>query len=163
MDTDNLQKWALIAEIFGGLAIVVSLIFVGIQVNQSSIATDQNTKALEGDAYQNLISQITTMNMAIIQDSEFADIYNRMLSGEDPKNATEDRRVNVFITMNVRHGDIAYRQYSNGFIDEDSLNSVLAPVIIFIKNMSPGKSRWEAMRSVLSPDYVEYVNKKLKD
>jgi len=103
------------------------------------------------------------MNMAIIQDPEFADIYYRMISGEAPQNLIEAVRVRTFITMNARHGDIAYRQYTNGFIDEDSLNSILAPLVIFLQFMKPGKPRWEEMRPILNSDYVQYVDNMLEN
>ncbi len=34
----NLQDWAYIAEIVGGIAVIVSLIYVGLQVNDSACA-----------------------------------------------------------------------------------------------------------------------------
>ena len=36
MDNKSLQNWALVAEIIGGIAVVLSLIFVGLQIQQSS-------------------------------------------------------------------------------------------------------------------------------
>ena len=41
---EKLQEYALIAEIISAIAIVLSLIFVGLQVRQGSEATDANTR-----------------------------------------------------------------------------------------------------------------------
>ena len=55
----KLERWALIAEIVGGVAIVLSLIFVGLQVRQSAEQTALNTDAIRADAIQSLVGQIS--------------------------------------------------------------------------------------------------------
>jgi hypothetical protein len=159
MNSENLKKWALVAEIISGVAIVISLVFVGLQINQSTNETTQNTKALEANAYQDLISQISSMNMLIIQDPEFADIYSRMLNKESPKDAIERQRVISFITLNIRYGDMAYRQYQNGLIDEDSLDSILTPLIVFLLRMEPAEARWNQLKNALNSDYIQHVER----
>jgi hypothetical protein len=62
----NLQKWALIAEILGAVAVVASLGFVGYQLQQSNEQTALNTRALELAAYQQLIERISEFNLATI-------------------------------------------------------------------------------------------------
>jgi len=162
MNNENLQKWALIAEIIGGAAIVISLAFVGWQINQGSNETAQNTKALETNAYQELISQISSMNMLIIQDAEFADIFNRMMNGEQPKNGIERERVYAFVSLNIRHGDMAYKQYQNGLIDENSLNSILSPLIAFLLQMEAAGPRWNILKNILNSEYVQHVDKRIE-
>ena len=157
MGTDNLQRWALIAEIVGGIAVVLSLIFVGLEIRQSSEETLQNTRALEVSAYQDLISQISTMNMLIIEDPSFAELYDRMIQGENPQNATERRRIDAFFILTARHGDMAFRQYRNGLIDQDSLNSVLTPTITFLRLMKPAQDRWQRLKLDLDAEYVAYM------
>ena len=162
MNNENLQRWALVAEIVGGIAVVLSLIFVGLQIKQSSEETALNTRALQATAYQNLIAQIESMNTLIIQDSEFADLYNRMLNRESPTNRVERQRIVTFITLSIRHGDLAFKQYQNELIDKESLDSVLTPLIVFLQLMEPAKPRWEQLRPALNRDYVSYVDKQVK-
>lgn len=162
MNNENLQRWALIAEIIGGIAVVLSLIFVGFQIQQSSEETAMNTRALEATAYQNLIAQIESMNTLIIQDPEFADLYNRMLNRESPSNNVERQRIVTFITLSIRHGDMAFKQYQKELIDKESLDSVLTPLIVFLQVMEPAKPRWEQLSSALNTDYVKYVNEQIK-
>ena len=162
MGTDNLQRWALIAEIVGGIAVVLSLIFVGLEIRQSSEETLQNTRALEVSAYQDLISQISTMNMLIIEDPSFAELYDRMIQGENPQNATERRRIDAFFILTARHGDMAFRQYENGLIDERSLNSVLTPLVVFVIQMQEGLPSWYQLENALNPAYVDYVNRRIE-
>jgi hypothetical protein len=162
MKNENLQTWALVSEVIGGIAVVLSLIFVGFQIQQSSEETAMNTRALEATAYQNLIAQIESMNTLIIQDPEFADLYNRMLNRESPTNSVERQRIVTFITLSIRHGDLAFKQYQNELIDKESLDSVLTPLVAFLELMEPAKPRWEQLRPVLNAGYVNYVDKKIE-
>jgi hypothetical protein len=53
----KLEKWALVAEIVSAIAIVLSLIFVGLQVRQGASATALNTRAIEVAAYKTSLSR----------------------------------------------------------------------------------------------------------
>lgn len=158
MKNRDLKRLAMIAEIIGGIAVVLSLIFVGLQIRQSSQETALNTRVLEAAAYQDLISQLESMTILIISDPVFADIYNRMLNGESPANDVENQRIVSFITLNIRHGDMAFRQYQKGLIDKDSLDSVLTPLITFLNIMEPGQPRWDRLKPILDSGYVLYVD-----
>ncbi|MFK7865484.1 MAG: hypothetical protein AB8B95_14810 [Pseudohongiellaceae bacterium] len=162
MNNENLQRWALVAEITSGIAVVLSLIFVGFQIQQSSEETAMNTRALEATTYQNLIAQIESMNTLIIQDPEFADLYSRMLNRESPNNSIERQRIVTFITLSIRHGDMAFKQYQNKLIDQQSLDSVLTPLIVFLQTMEPAKPRWEQLKPALNTDYVSYVDELMR-
>lgn len=154
---DKLQEYALIAEIISAFAVVASLIFVGLEIRQSSEETLQNTRALEINAYQDLISQISSMNKLVIEDPTFAELYDRVIQGEIPQNGTEKRRIDAYFILSARHGDMAYRQYRAGLIDQASLNSALTPTIVFLREMIPAQERWEILRLDLDPDYVAYL------
>jgi hypothetical protein len=52
MRKERLQEYALIAEIIGAIAIVVSLVFVGRQIQQSADETALNTKAIQASIRQ---------------------------------------------------------------------------------------------------------------
>ena len=71
---EKLQEYALIAEIIGGIAIVCSLIFVGVQIRQNSEVSEIN-------AYQELTSQITLINTLRVQNADFANLYWRFEHG----------------------------------------------------------------------------------
>jgi len=79
---EKLHEHALIAEIVGGIAIVCSLQFVGVQIRQNSEISEIN-------AYQDLISQITLMNSLRVQDAQFAGLFWRFDHGEQPRSDAE--------------------------------------------------------------------------
>ena len=146
---EKLQEYALIAEIVGGVAIVLSLIFVGMQIRQNSEVSEVN-------AYQELVSQLTVMNTLRVQDAEFADLFWRFDHGQQPQNDVERARLEAFLYMVFRHGDLAYRQYEKALIDRDGLISVLAPTRTFL-NTELGQEVWEILSPSLQSDYVAFV------
>ena len=56
------------AEIASAAAVVISLIFVGLEVRESARQTELNTQSLQLSAYQDLIGQIGTINVLNIQN-----------------------------------------------------------------------------------------------
>ena len=70
----KLEKYALIAEIVGGLAVIFGLIFVGLQLRQNTIAQRVTaTQTLVVD-YANAVDFLT-------KDEQFACIYVRGSNG----------------------------------------------------------------------------------
>jgi hypothetical protein len=147
---EKLQEYALIAEIIGGVAIVCSLLFVGVQIRQNSEVSEIN-------AYQDLIAQISQMNAVRVENSAFSDLFWRFDHGEQPKEGAERAQIEAFLYMVFRHGDLAYRQYDKGMIDRASLISVLAPTRTFL-NTEVGRETWGLLSRSLQPSYVAFID-----
>jgi hypothetical protein len=70
----SIQEWGAIGEMVSGIAIIVSLIYVGVQLRQST----QATRVITNQAF--LQSHGRTIN-PITRDSDFRDIFWRGLAG----------------------------------------------------------------------------------
>jgi len=71
---EKLQEYALVAEIIGGVAIVISLVFVGVQVSQTAEETATNTTAIRASAYQELTTQILNINNLRAENPDIAEL-----------------------------------------------------------------------------------------
>lgn len=60
---EKLQEYVLIAEIIGGMAIVGSKIFVGLQVRQTAHETALNTRQMQPAVFQDLQNKIIELNI----------------------------------------------------------------------------------------------------
>lgn len=130
---EKLQEYALIAEIVSALAVVAGLIFVGLEINQSTDQNVLNTRAMEADGYQNLIGQIIEINNLAINNSELNEIVMKGNSGE----LTDPYELNRFSTWRInilRHADMACYQYQLGVLDEKRLAASMA---IFMATVYP--------------------------
>ncbi len=152
----NLQKWALIGEISGAIAVVVSLGFVGYQLQQSNEQAAVSTRALERAAYQQLIEGISELNLATIQSPELRDAREKLSSGAE-LTTDEASVLNAFLYLAYRNGDLAYLQYQQGIIDEQRLLSGLGLLINYL-HIPLVQAHWEAAQEGFVDSYRDYIN-----
>lgn len=122
---ERLQEYALIAEIISAIAVVAGLIFVGLEISQSTEQSALNTRALETAAYQDLISQILTINNQYDSDPYLVDLSVRGYRGE----LTDPTEINMYWSYAVtlaRHSDMACFQFQQGILSEARLASAMA-------------------------------------
>lgn len=152
MKDGQLQKWALLAEIFGGLAVVLSLVFVGLEVRQ-------NSRALEVSAYQELIGQINDFHLAAVTDKESSDLADRILRNEISTEEPLGQRVVSFLQYTTRLADMAFLQFEMGLITEEQLSSVLAPLRMVLRT-DVGRKNWRG-NSNQRTDFVSYIENQM--
>ena len=70
----SIQDWAAIGEMVGAIAVVVSLIYVGVQLRQNTLAT----RVITSQAFVQIHHAAIT---PIVQEPAFRDIYWRGLAG----------------------------------------------------------------------------------
>jgi len=73
MEKRNLAEWAAVSEIIGTLGVVISLLFVGFNINQ-------NTRVMQA-ANDNLLYEMQDAILnSVVESSDFASIYQRHLN-----------------------------------------------------------------------------------
>jgi hypothetical protein len=154
---DKLQKYALIAEIIGGIAIVASLVFVGVGIRQSADETALNTRAVEINGYVDLIAQISTLNTLLVDNPEFAERNLAILQGGSLESSSESAQLRAFMMLAFRHGELAFKLYQEQLIDEEELISFLSRIRNY-RNTEIGSNHWDFGSAFLNPEYVAYIN-----
>jgi len=98
-------------QIAAGLAVVASLIFVGVQIQL-------NTRATQLAAVQAVQSAIGRTEELIIQDQTFAEILKHGLTANPGDLPDTDRiRLNVFYRHTLRTYQSAYYQFTKGALE----------------------------------------------
>ncbi len=152
----KLQKWALIAEILGAVAVIVSLGFVGYQLQQSNEQAALNTRALELAAYQQLIVGISEFNLTTIQSSDLR-VVREKLESEAELNTDEASILSAFLYLAYRNGDLAYLQYQQQMIDEERLRSGLGLLINYLE-LPVVQAHWKGAQEGFVETYRDYIN-----
>lgn len=70
----DLKKWALIAEVLGGLGIIVSIIYLGVEVSRNSANTEVTNHLA-------IVDQIRDLRTPVVESKEYADIRLRADTG----------------------------------------------------------------------------------
>jgi hypothetical protein len=90
----SLEHIAAVAQIAGSAGVVLSLVFVGLQIRQ-------NTAALYRNEHNSTMSQWTVIRMAITQNREIAEFMTTGLSGESVLDAADQLRLEHFLGENM--------------------------------------------------------------
>ena len=151
----NLSHMASIAEIIGAFAVVISLIYVGMQVNDSATAVRSASANDANVALQNWYLQIGS-------DEQTSGLFYEGLTSKEPlPNKKEFQFLMMF------HGAFLAMQNSyllaeEGTIDID-LREALTSVLLGVKD-TPGMRRyWQQRKSTLHSDFADYVDELLEE
>ena len=107
----RLEKWALIAEIAGGIAVVISLLYVGVGVRQ-------NTEAILSANHQNLVAMDMNKN-AWLRDPGFAALYELGLQDIDALSPAQMLQFRTFVADKLNVWEYAFISHENGLMEED--------------------------------------------
>ena len=146
----RLSEFASIAEIIGAFAVVISLIYVGVQVSDSTGAVRSASANDANVAVQSWYQEIGS-------DQQTSELFYNALTSEEPLSNQEE-----FQFLMMYHGVFLALQTSfllaeEGTIDVE-LREGLTSVILGVKDL-PGTQRyWRQRRSYLHPRYAEYVD-----
>lgn len=137
----------------GIVAIIASLIFVGIETRNSTAQTELNTRAVEIAAYQQLMANITAANAQSVTSEDAAGVIAAMREWSDSD--VYSWRIASAFYQQFRHGDIAYFMYQRGVIDEDRLLSALRPLPL---RKQKGREFWANSKVSFVPAYQVYID-----
>ncbi|MFK7831443.1 MAG: hypothetical protein AB8B57_16840 [Congregibacter sp.] len=107
----NLAGWANVAEIFASVVLVLTLIYVGLEL-------DRNTKATQSGSWQGIIDKMNDLDTVEAADSEFS---NLIMRGELAPHSLSEQEMWRFARMaQARLGQLefAYLALNEGTIGE---------------------------------------------
>jgi hypothetical protein len=108
----KLSEWASVAEITSALAVVVSLVYVGIQINQ-------NTAAVKASTHQAMIDYGREQSEILVTDTTLAALVAK---GEgDPSSLTPHERGQFyeFTTWRMAMWELSFLNYEIGLVDDE--------------------------------------------
>ena len=100
-----LQEYALIAEIISGIAIIISLIFVGIQIKR-------NTKATQASTFQNIADLDINLLLNFGNSKELAQLISTFRENPDALTQEEQNQGFYLFGAEVRHVENLFLQLS---------------------------------------------------
>lgn len=107
----DLMHWASLAEIIGSIAIVGSLVYVGVQVSQ-------NSRAVRSATHQSQIEYMRETSSAVVNDAEVAAL---VIKGErDPASLSEvdHRRFTEYAMLQLSFFESSHLNHQDGLLDD---------------------------------------------
>lgn len=148
----KLEKLALVAEIVGAVAVVVSVLYVGLEVRQ-------NSATLQAASFQAVSDSLTEFTASVGRDPELTRIYTTGLrEGRHGLTDSEWSQFNLLMVAMVRRLENAYFQSHQGFIPAEQWDG-LSKAYDFIV-LSPGGREWLSdpeTRDLYADSFIEFI------
>ena len=145
----TLNEYALIAEIIGAIAVVISLIYVGLSVNQ-------NTNAILVANHQALVALDQDTN-GWLRDPEFAEIFEHAANDISQLSPAQARQYFTFIADKFNAWEFAFITYESGMM-EDNIWKGWDRYYRSLIDDKPNLGYWETGKSGYSPAFISYVD-----
>ncbi len=146
----KLEKWALIAEIVGGFAVVISLLFVGYEVRQSSRS---QTQAMT----QELVNTYTDRLTLLAEHEDLRCIYSAGIRDFNSLKGADAIAFSSYWLALWRHREDMYLHFRNGTLAPETwsgFEGTNREVVLY-----PGFQQWYAFRrDWFSEPFQEYVD-----
>ena len=142
----TLEDAAYIAEIVGVIVIVVTLIYLSMQIRQGA-------ELLRSDSRQGQVANDQDGVYKFVEHPELAKIFSQ---AETPSFA-EKVKLNFWIIGQMRAREHEWLQYRSGALDEETWLSY-RDVIFFLLGTHRARALWELCSSFFNPDFVEVVS-----
>ena len=144
------MKTSRLAEIFGTISVVLSLIFVGVEINQ-------NTNFSRNQAYLDFSESLKDLTLQIATDDVLPSLVARTAEGETLNDfSLEDQvRLNSMQIATVRVWESLFRSWQSGLLPEETITNTNIGGGILLNN-DYFREFWEEVKLQLTPDFVQF-------
>jgi hypothetical protein len=142
------KEWNEIAELVGIAAIVVSLVFVGYELRQS-------TAIARSDAYSNFSTQFFDLASSAALDERMSGLISQVNQGALPGDFRPEDQVSIrmYQAAAVRVWEGLFRSVKAGVLPEEALESAASGILI---NNNFFRSNWASTKQLYTSDFIAY-------
>ncbi len=146
----SLEDLGSIGEFLGGLAVLVSLVYLALQIRQ-------NTTSVRAAASASVAESLSRVTEILSVEPELGRIWTQGLADYDSLDSDARARfTNIFLTY-MRRLENAFYQQSRGFLDPDHWQTTERRTTSIMSR--PGATRWwSESKSRFSDRFVDFVD-----
>jgi hypothetical protein len=122
MTNDSLSKWTAAAEIIAAVGVILSLVFVGLQIEDGNRETRAATLQAAADSEMFMQSQLL----------RYADVWEKINSGQPLTEGTEKRTGILLYKMAMTEYENRLNQYEAGYVDQEKWETRIAGLRKFV-------------------------------
>ena len=150
MQNIALEQAYYLAQISAGIAVVLSLIYVGIQLKQ-------NTRAIRLTTMESVLQQFREHEALVCQSGEVADIFWRGHQDPSALNGPEVMRYHQLCNYYYKSFENANFQYRDGVLDEENWSS-LKQFFIDVGNLPGMRQYWNSRNHWYSTKFQAFMS-----
>ena len=138
-----------IAQVLAILGVIISLAFVGLEINQ-------NTSLARNQAYLEYGESLKDLTLEIATDDALPGLIARLVEGEMEEgfSAEDNVRIPLFQNATVRVWEGLYRSWSAGYLPQEAVANIGGGTLL--NNDYFRQKSWPAIKVHFSPDFVTF-------
>jgi hypothetical protein len=151
----SLQELGSIGEFVGGLAVLVSLVYLALQIRH-------NTASVRAATSASICESLSRFTELLSSQPELARVWYQGRVQYDSLNEEERHRLRMAVNTYLRRLENAFYQQTRGFVDPDHWQTTERQLVSFMSH--PGALRcWSERKSLFSDRFVEFVERHISD
>ena len=147
----TLEQYAYLAEIIGVIIVVVTLVYLSLQVRQGA-------NLMRSEARQALMNNTRGQVLAYLDN---VDLFDKMADEEKLSPADQMRFSSLWI-LNMRNREHEWFQYKDGILDEPTWLSY-REVIRLTLSSKRHRTWWNKMKGVFDSEFAKMVDQYIDD
>ena len=148
----SLEHWSSLAQIVASIGVVVSLIFVGLQVRQ-------NTGALQRNEHNSTMEQWTVVRMAIAKHRDIAELMTAGLHGESDLDAADQLRLEQMLQEQAWASFHIWDRTQRGVFPKGTFEATGGALLNSVLKTQRGEAWWRTAKHVgFVPGFVVDVD-----
>jgi hypothetical protein len=148
----SLEHLSYLAQVVGSVGVILSLVFVGLQVRQ-------NTAALQRNEHNSTMAQWTVIRMAIAENRDIAELMTAGLHGESAMDAADQLRLEQLLAEHVWAAFHIWDRTQRGVFAKGTFEVTAGPLLSGLLGTARGGAWWRgAKKAGFIPEYVADVD-----
>ena len=148
----SFEQISYLAQIVASIGVVVSLIFVGLQIKQ-------NTRALQRTEHNSTMEQWTVIRQAIAQNRDIAKLMTAGLRGETPLDAADQLRLEQMLQENAWASFHIWDRTQRGIFPKGTFEATTGALLSTLLKTPGGENWWRHAKHIgFHPGFVSDVD-----
>src|SRR5207253_3323812 len=135
----SFEQISYLAQIVASVGVVVSLIFVGLQIRQ-------NTGALQRNEHNSTMAQWTVIRMAIAKNRDIAELMTAGLHGHRPLDAADQLRMEQMLQENAWASFHIWERTQRGIFPKGTFELSCGEYLCGLLGTSAGAAWWRTAK-----------------
>ena len=150
----KLSDWANVAEIVGAAAVIVTLAYVAVQIEQNTIAVEASTR-------QGRLAYGREQTELLITQPGLAKLVMEAEKNADVLNDEERLLFYEFTTWRMATWELTYQEYVDGLLDEETWLAWDGYYLLFVKGKPGYRKFFSDTRPQWDSRFMAHVDKSL--
>ncbi len=136
----SLEQWSSLAQIIASVGVIVSLIFVGLQIKH-------NTGALQRDEHNSTMAQWTVIRQAIAGNRDIAELMTAGLHGGRELDAADQLRLEQMLQEHAWASFHIWERTQRGIFPKGTFELTAGPLLYTLLKTPRGAAWWRGAKS----------------